>query len=169
MVSLNKYAMIIASMATLFSGIVKADEVNTDDKKSELTEKFQELKATFNNSSVKKFFDEIRSPENVNWLVDCKNMIVDKAKNIFTHYPMHMAGASFLGSGWFASRLANKEHLSKEELIKCLKHRGHRNFWIGSALLVGHAVSNYEFNFAKKVNPQVTERKVVIEELKLNQ
>jgi hypothetical protein len=35
--------------------------------------------------------------------------------------------------------------------------------------LVGHAVSNYEFNFAKKVNPQVTERKVVIEELKLNQ
>ena len=169
MVSLNKYAMIMASMAILFSGIVKAEEVNTDEKKSEIIEKLQELKTKIDNSEVKKFFNEIGSPENINWLIDCKNMAIDKAKNIFTHYPMHMAGACCLGSGWFASRLANKEHLSKDELIKCLKYRGHRNFWVGSALLVGHALSNYEINLAKKVNPQVTERKVVIEELKLNQ
>jgi len=132
MISLNKYTMVLG-VVIMFSGVVKADS----EKTSELMQKIEKCK---------QLFHEATRQENIDWLNNNKDVAASQIKKVFTQYPMHIPAISLIGAGMFASKLGNADHLSKEDLLKRLKNKGTRNFWMGIALLTGHVLYNYEFS-----------------------
>lgn len=136
MVSLNKFLIHRVFLAALFSvGIVKTEEAVKTEENSLKTEEQSKQADIINN--VKKFYNEVATTENINWLKERKNVVSYNTEKIFVNNSAAINAVSgfFFGRASVFSRYAKVENLP-QGMAKAAQKGLNRNVIAGTGLLI---------------------------------
>lgn len=141
MISLNKFLVKTVFLTTIFSVVlVTAEEVVTNEKENILGQHSHTLPTA---DELKKVWNEVATEDNINWLKDCKNLILGGTEKLFINNSTAMYALSGFCYGRAAifSQYARTENLP-QGMARAAQKGLNRNVFVGTGLLIANVYYN---------------------------